>query len=96
MQLLSALLLAVTASVASAANGWPNPYDSPNDNNGPYCNRGSVSSACERLGLNGYCCTDTPTPGQMNFVRDGVTEARDENGHPIGCGGHGAKIWCGP
>ncbi|CCE32931.1 uncharacterized protein CPUR_06797 [Claviceps purpurea 20.1] len=92
MQLLSALLLAVTASVASAAVASPDLVD--RGLLGPFCNRGIVSVACERQGLHGYCCTDTPTPGQDNFLRD-VTEARDADGNTIACGGNGGKVWCG-
>ncbi|KAG6216207.1 hypothetical protein E4U44_002009 [Claviceps purpurea] len=96
MQLSSAFLVAVTASVASAAGGWPNSDDSPiipiNDN-GPYCDTGSASSACERLGLHGYCCTDLPTPGRNNYLR-GVTAVKGPDGKDIGCGKDGAKIWC--
>ncbi|KAG6256836.1 hypothetical protein E4U24_005304 [Claviceps purpurea] len=84
MQLSSAFLVAVTASVAFAAGGWPNSDDSPiipiNDN-GPYCDTGSASSAY------------LPTPGRNNYLR-GVTAVKGPDGKDIGCGKYGAKIWC--
>ncbi|KAG6166768.1 hypothetical protein E4U11_007873 [Claviceps purpurea] len=92
MQLLSAILVAATASVASAAVASPNLVD--RGLNGPYCDRGSADGGvCELNGLHGYCCTNTPTPGYI-YLRD-VTEIKDRHGQDIACGGNGGKIWCG-
>ncbi|KAG6054496.1 hypothetical protein E4U17_003742 [Claviceps sp. LM77 group G4] len=56
MQLLSAILVVATASVASAAVASPNLDD--RGLNGPYCDRGSADGGvCEASGLHGYCNT---------------------------------------
>ncbi|KAG5954359.1 hypothetical protein E4U57_004566 [Claviceps arundinis] len=89
MQLLSAILVAAAASVTSAAVASPNLVD--RGLNGPYCDRGSADGgACEAIGLHGYCCTTSPSPGYI-YLRD-VTSP----GRVIGCGRNGGKIYCAP
>ncbi|KAG6023730.1 hypothetical protein E4U19_004144 [Claviceps sp. Clav32 group G5] len=89
MQLLSAILVVATASVASAAVASPDLVD--RGLNGPYCDRGSPDGgACEAIGLHGYCCTTRPSPGYV-YLRE-VTNP----GRAIGCGSNGGKIYCAP
>ncbi|KAG6079287.1 hypothetical protein E4U30_004599 [Claviceps sp. LM220 group G6] len=87
MQLLSAILVVATASVASAAVASPNLVD--RGLNGPYCDRGSVDGGvCEAYDLHGYCCTTVPSPGYV-FLRDAI-----ELEQVIGCGSNGGRIYC--
>ncbi|KAG6059542.1 hypothetical protein E4U32_003944 [Claviceps aff. humidiphila group G2b] len=87
MQLLYTILMAATASVASAAVASPNLVD--RGINGPYCDRGSADGgACEIFDLHGYCCTTGPSPGYV-FLRDAI-----ELEQVIGCGSNGGKIYC--
>ncbi|KAG6041929.1 hypothetical protein E4U39_006291 [Claviceps sp. Clav50 group G5] len=77
MQLLSAILVVATASVASAAVASPDLVD--RGLNGPYCDRGSPDSgACEAIGLHGYCATFTceKLPIQEELSGVGATAAK--------------------
>ncbi|KAG6043751.1 hypothetical protein E4U17_003741 [Claviceps sp. LM77 group G4] len=90
MQLSSAFLVGITASVASAAVASPNLVErNSNPFNLPYCDRGSSDGGiCEGLGLHGYCCTTTPSPGYNLRDVTGINIV-------IACGSNGGQIYCG-
>ncbi|KAG5954187.1 hypothetical protein E4U58_000155 [Claviceps cyperi] len=91
MKVISALLVVVAASVASAFDG----YDGPSINaypEGRWCNHGTAGDkGCEAQNEHSYCCVDAETPYFDTWRAVTVTSKNNKGGTDCENGG---TVWC--
>ncbi|KAG5945588.1 hypothetical protein E4U60_005125 [Claviceps pazoutovae] len=95
MQLLSALMLAVAASVASAAvaSSRPSDLDKRFDPIQRWCNFGTPGDGgCEKQGLHTYCCDYQQTGPAFSILRTVTVTSRGPDGS-TNCEGWGL-VYC--
>ncbi|KAG6098979.1 hypothetical protein E4U31_004604 [Claviceps sp. LM219 group G6] len=97
MQFLSALFLAVAASVASAAVLDPAHSSDLKARNDDirWCNQGTPGDGgCEAQGHHTYCCSMSASPvGVFTTQRNVIVASKNSNGG-TSCEGNGGSVYC--